>query len=462
MMRTPMTFQAFRTSHTAKLCKLSFLMLFLFLLPWQTRWILHDVLIGDDVSQYGRLSVYLIDVVLMGYVTLAIATLKKGTVRSALKRPIFRTIAYASVGLSVWAYLSMIWSPSPLVALFGALHLDLAMGFLLVALMDRGASIGYLMSPLLLGMFVPGGLAWVQAAAQSIDASTILGIAAQDPTVLGTSVIEHSGGRWLRAYGSFPHPNILGGFSAVGLLLTFQMLAQRLGKSERIIGWLMTVVLSGALVLSASRSAWLAFALGMGLWCVGLFYLQDFARMVRLRFPIFIAGLTMFVLVLSIGPILTTRFDDDNRLESRSMTERTAQLHETTQLLKNPYTLLGGVGMHSAVYALAQRQPFLPAYEYQPVHNVLLLVVTELGLIGFALVVTIVIASDWRVHVHWKRPTSLMAMSFGLTLLVIALFDHYLWSQVSGLYLLAVFLVMNTKCGQLSRSIDRQEENTRA
>ena len=213
-------------------------LLFLFLLPWQTRWIVHDVSIGGALTEYGRLSIYLMDVVLIGYLTLAVAAWKKGTLKRALKQPIFRTIAFSGVALTVWAYLSILSAPSPLVALFGAMHLDLAIGFLLVALLDKGVNVGRTVIVLILGMLVPSGLGWWQAAIQSVDASTLFGMALQDPSVLGTSVIEHANGRWLRAYGSFPHPNILGGFAAFALLLTFQMLATKLAKREQtLIGW---------------------------------------------------------------------------------------------------------------------------------------------------------------------------------------------------------------------------------
>lgn len=430
-------------------------LLFLFLLPWQTRWIVHDVSIGGALTEYGRLSVYVIDVVLIGYLALAIAAWKKGTLKRALKRPIFRTIALAGVALSVWAYLSILWAPSPLVALFGAMHLDLAIGFLLVALLDKQAGVGRMVVVLILGMMVPSGLAWWQAAVQSVDASTLFGMAVQNPNVLGTAVIEHANGRWLRAYGSFPHPNILGGFVAFALLLTFQMLATKLTKREQGLYWIASVVLSGALVLSASRSAWLAFALGFALWFFGILWMRDVARLYRTLFPMFICAVSVLILGLSLYPILSARFDTTNRLEARSISERAASVEDSAFLLRSPYALLAGVGMHGYVFNAAARRPFLEAYVYQPIHNVPLLILAELGLVGLALVIVLVVATDWRVHVYWRRPSSLMAMSLGVVVLVIALFDHYAWTQVSGMYLLATFFVLNTKLGQLSEQADK-------
>ena len=77
-----------------------------------------------------------------------------------------------------------------------------------------------------------------------------------------------------------------------------------------------------------------------------------------------------------------------------------------------------------------------------------LLILAELGLVGLTLVVALV-ASDWRVHVYWRRPASLMAMSLGVVVLVVALFDHYV---DAGLRYVSSrdFFILNTKLGQLS------------
>ena len=131
-------------------------------------------------------------------------------------------------------------------------------------------------------------------------------------------------------------------------------------------------------------------------------------------------------------------------------------MEDSAFILRSPYTLLVGVGMHGYVFDAAARRPFLEAYAYQPIHNVPLLILAELGLVGLTLVVALVVASDWRVHVYWRRPASLMAMSLGVVVLVVALFDHYMWTQVSGMYLLATFFILNTKLGQLSEQSEKE------
>src|SRR5260370_23461792 len=65
-------------------------------------------------------------------------------------------------------------------------------------------------------------------------------------------------GRWLRSYGSFPHPNILGGFLALSLaVLTLHMDPRR-----RRLGMAAVAMGLAALLLTFSRAAWLAILLG--------------------------------------------------------------------------------------------------------------------------------------------------------------------------------------------------------
>ncbi len=430
--------------------KIISLMLFVFFLPWQTRWIFHEVTISGGVSEYGKLAIYAIDILLLVYVSMVAWHTEKSTFKKLMSRPVTRWLLFGSGLVVDIAFLSAFWAVQPGVALMGAFHLLLAVALMITLLIDKQAYIGRILAVFILGMITPSILGWMQSALQAVDASTLFGIAAQDPAVLGTAVIEHANGRWLRAYGSFPHPNIFGGFAAVALVATFQVLAQKISKREQVTGWIAVTFLTGALVFSASRTAWLAVLLGLGLWVAGLYWLKDRARLNRMKYPALIGLLVLVVVGLSLHPILSSRFETENRLEAKSINDRQEQWVEAGSLLQSPSTLLFGVGMHNETYAIEQIKPFRSPWSYQPLHNVLVLVLIELGILGFAGVAIVVVASDWLVHKNWQRPSSIMAMSLGLTILVLALFDHYLFTQPSGLYLLAIFFALNTKLGGLT------------
>jgi len=86
-------------------------------------------------------------------------------------------------------------------------------------------------------------------------------------------LLEHDGTRWLRAYGPFFHPNILGGYVALELVLLVAIAALLARRGTSLKGWYAggaaVGLAAGCLALSASRSAWLGAAVGVVALAVG-------------------------------------------------------------------------------------------------------------------------------------------------------------------------------------------------
>ena len=82
-----------------------------------------------------------------------------------------------------------------------------------------------------------------------------------NPVISGVSIVTADGVRLLRAYGLSDHPNILGGCLAFGMLILFS--AYMNGSKPTIV---LAAFLPGvpALLVTFSRSAWLAFLGGTG------------------------------------------------------------------------------------------------------------------------------------------------------------------------------------------------------
>jgi hypothetical protein len=103
-----------------------------------------------------------------------------------------------------------------------------------------------------------------------------------------------------------------------------------------------------------------------------------------------------------------------------------------------------GVGIGNFTTWLAGYDRTLPKFQYQPAHNVFLLVYSELGVLGFLL------WSVWLVSVgyslwRWKTDQPLLRVAlmaiFG-ALLFIALFDHFFWTLQQGRILWWVSLAL--------------------
>lgn len=425
------------------------LFLFLVALPWQTRWIVEDIMMQTEVSQYGRLSIYAFDVLLVAFL---LASAHVWTRKAWDKIKASKPHLYAFVSLDVLmavALVSTFWALEPRVALFAAGHIILA-GMLFVTLViDKEVSPDLVLGGIGIGLIAPGLLAWIQSAQQSVFASTILGIAAQDPDVLGTAVLEYEGGRWLRAYGSFSHPNILGGYMAFGLMAIFSVVARAKMKALDMPLALAAVLAGGALVMSASRAGWIALAIGL-VWLYELTMKgrsETFRQ--RMQYTLLLSMGVMLVIGFSLRGPLVSRIQPENRLEVISNTERVEQWDEAKRLLQRTSTgALIGVGTGNYVFALEQVRPLHHAYAYQPIHNVPALVFVELGVLGGLALIVFIVATDWLPHKGWRHPSGRIAMSLGLIVLVLSLFDHYLWTQPTGVYLLAIFFALNLRLGE--------------
>jgi O-antigen ligase len=221
--------------------------------------------------------------------------------------------------------------------------------------------------------------------------------------------------RWLRAYGSFPHPNILGIFLAVALvMLSVRAERSRLSRVAQFAG----VV---ALSLTFSRSAWLALSLATVAWVVATRGWRDVLMWIgrQLRSQRALAALVAIGLVLS-GARATQldAFPEANSLSQRQIYDDAA------------WSLIAQgrpVGAGNILIA-QQRQGFAVG---EPAHNVFLITLAEVGPLGvlawLALLATIAVSA-------WRRadPAARGGAAALTVLLPLLLLDHYLWTQPLG------------------------------
>jgi O-antigen ligase len=284
-------------------------------------------------------------------------------------------------------------------------------------------------------------------------------MAQQGADVLGASVVETLDGRWLRAYGSFPHPNMLGGWLVLGLASIISLLTQANSKQPTgdkkkkflfTINYLLLTILVFGLLTTFSRSAWLAF----GVVLVAVILIRpgrsedpmDIRRTVPKQWDssaspqndgfklLALTILTIATFAALFPQPFLTRINADNRLEYKSTSERQASLSEGWKIIKKHPILGVGVGN----YGLAVHRDIdstKPSYYYQPTHNVFLLIWAELGLVGLLLIAYCLYLIAFK-----NRETLLYIGMLLLPLLIIATLDHYLWSLYSGLMIGAVYL----------------------
>ncbi len=239
---------------------------------------------------------------------------------------------------------------------------------------------------------------------------------------------------YLRPQGLTAHPNMLAGFLIVGLIVSASLFVKgNLKRSQLllsgaclILGWL-------ALLLTFSRAAWLGLVAG------GLVFLL-LCALVRLRFawqrvlPIIAVCLVVTVaFVFAYRPFVFARtLAGDTSSEQRSIVDRAYFLEYTIAMIQRKPVLGYGIGMNdweeAQMIVWDIRQPALTAL---PVHNVPLLIWSELGTVGFALWL-MTLAGVGFLLLRYIRHGGVDPIVFGMLaafagLWVTSLLDFYMW-----------------------------------
>ena len=306
-------------------------------------------------------------------------------------------------GLRVYFILSLIWYVSRFVNLAQQLK-HIINGFLIGILAQTIISIMqfYLQKNIGLPIVV-----------ESVISSQLAGVAKIN--ILDNTLI--------RAYGTFPHPNILGFAGVLSLLLIY---ALQLGKKVSVLlyGFIILIVSSIDHYILTSIQA-LSIAVLIGLQLLYGVYI-DFNKVIKV-FLIFILHIliiltfskTAFILLLILDSIYLTRLTINsmfhveqfqNRLKSipriilntialgfciilwilpyqsilETLSKRILYLEDAIGIIRTNLWL--GVGLGQYVVNLSDNREL---WQYEPVHNVFVLLLSELGLIGLLLLIVL-------------------------------------------------------------------------
>lgn len=438
------------------------LCLFVFLLPWQTRWIYHDEFIRGSAWEYGRLSLYGTEILLAVLLVLAvIRRFSRQREPSEARRG--DPVVLTALAIIAYSALSILWATDKTLAAQGWLRI--AEGAVLFWLIAESVKSNFWLPPSPFGLrrtsadklklyligagLVQGGLAIYQFFTQSTFAFKWLGLSFIDAREPGASAIEFLDERWLRAYGALPHPNILGGFLAICLLVAIMglwQLKERIKESAEITKqnywlnlfyWFSIVIMFAGLLFSFSRSGALALIIGfIYLTVIAIRKKMKLGLMVNLKSAVVFLAIVGIFLAGFPYQLLTTRLDPQARLEKWSLEQRLTAQTQAKEIVKDH--LLLGIGLGNYTKVIKDKITDAPGWYYQPVHSWYWLVLTELGIIGF-LLFAFLIVNLWR-------GTDVISRSLIIALLILGLFDHYLWSLYFGTMLW--WLVWGVSFGQ--------------
>jgi O-antigen ligase len=213
----------------------------------------------------------------------------------------------------------------------------------------------------------------------------------------------------LRAYATFPHPNVLGGFLAITLpLLVIQLI------DKKKIFYFITIILGIiALILTFSRSAWIVFVLGIS-------YIV-YRKKKKLFIPVF---LSVLLIALVIGK--TFGFQDESVVVREQLSVAALSMARASPVL--------GTGLGNFLVRLPDYLVSRQIYFLQPVHNIYLLLLSEVGIVGFGFFVLLLKKIlSYRVY----------RISYVYAILLLGLVDHYFLTLQQGQLLLTIFLSLS-------------------
>ena len=355
---------------------------------------------------------------------------RRDKLRSQLAQLAFITFLF---GLFLLSSLSILWSTDWRTSFSISLHLWLVFLFIL-SLRDWSAA----WKPVMLGLCAALSFqvltGFVEFATQSTDFLRPLHSnwpGPFDPSIRGVSVVQLADGlRILRAYGTTPHPNILGGFALISLLGPASLfLANKKPNYAALILFSLGITL---MALTFSRSAWL------GLFAFILLLILKSKHLDRKRLFLLVATsvLTIILTLYPLRELVFTRLSNSPvETEQLSTFGRSWLNQQAWEMIRqHPLT---GVGIGAFIIELASYA--LPGASIEPVHNIFLLAGAELGIFGMIIVSGLFISIVLSI-IKAQTPKSILASALLAGLGIISLFDHYLWSLAPGRLMLALAL----------------------
>lgn len=337
-------------------------------------------------------------------------------------------------GLTLSGWISALSSFDPLLSVYHSIRL-IALFWFYIYIVNEIKSVKWVIIPVGLQILIQSVVALAQFMTQRSVNLSLLGEKNLNPAWPGISIVASNGDRLLRAYGLTDHPNILGGCLAFGLLI---ILAAYLHIQKPSAILLVLILGFPALLITFSRSAWLAF-LG-GLIIIIMIGLLVRGRESMKQFPVLVLISVIFLspFLLEYARFFGARINVDSTfnspsVEQQSLGERLLLFNSTLPILtEHPFF---GVGIGAATTALRAYHPDFPV-AYQPAHIAVFDAAVETGILGLffylALFFSPISFFFRRKELLLSNPLTSTAITLLISISIVGCFDYYTWLLVPG------------------------------
>jgi hypothetical protein len=271
-----------------------------------------------------------------------------------------------------------------------------------------------------------------------------------NPNILGVAKIVSGETRFIRAYGTFPHPNPFSAFLVTSIIISLYLISSaKTAKSRITYGVLIFIQVLG-LTTTFSRGAYIS--LISGLIFLTIFQLSVKGRplhsLLKFRNQFYVG---LMVVLVSIGtsyfifkPFVASRasFSDQSTVDRK--------FYNTTGMQMAKQNPIFGVGLGESVLHMEQTSGrYLDPWDKQPPHNYFIVAAAELGTPAMLILVWIFISHTWQLLKKLNLETDFTSTTYHLSLVTIFLaflllmqFDHYFYTLHQTQLLLWIFLAL--------------------
>ena len=288
-----------------------------------------------------------------------------------------------------------------------------------------------------------GVIAFLQAIFQQSLGLKFLGESILQTNFQGVAIVAAAGTKFLRAYGTLPHPNVLAAWLFLAIFSFYFWYLYEKQKRPTSVPLVVYPLLLFSFFFTFSRVM-------VGLWLLGLILRLIFVVIKRkkYRLGLIFRKQLLFLIIVTVVSVLTFSFFYWPQVKSR-LTVNFDELAVSERIFYNEIAgkmafsePLLGVGAGNFVWHMLKAVDLDKPYLYQPAHNIYLLIASENGLLSLVLFLLFLVA----LSCIFVKKTGLATLHYlslfivFVSILAAGLFDHFLWSIQQGQILLWVLL----------------------
>jgi O-antigen ligase len=408
-----------------------------FLLPWQTIFIVREVFYGGEKWQYGTIGIYLVDIIIILWILLTLFIYHKNIKHYVLEKK-YLTISMLSIVL--WSFLSSLWASDTVLSIYFSILLFF--GFIIfVFVQTTKFSLRTIANIFIISTALQSIIGTIQFLTQKTFSQKILGLQYHNIWSGGNAVITNTTGRWLRDYGAMPHPNIFGILLVCAILLSIGLYVSTDNKKYLIkFLYLISIGLfTTNLLFTFSRTSWILLIIGI-MPIMFITYRSSLCHIKNILAPLLLIIGIVSAIIIVLPNLFFTRITQDSLPTHNSIEDRTLYINQSLTEIKNHPLIGTGIGNYTNTVAQTNQHD-QPIWFYQPVHNVYILIMTELGVIGLILFAIFFFFFFKEIIVNKKEYVFLQKIFLIITMLffLLSFTDHMLWTSHFGILLFFLF-----------------------